>query len=167
MNFKIFVAVCYFLFAGQAFAQNEKISITIQGATLKEALKTIQEKTGYRFFYSDDLVDLDKRIDLVVNDLTINEVIGALESKTSLSFRQMEDNLIIVVPSSEKQFQGNVRGKITTATEKAGVPGVNVVIKGTTTGVISDINGNYQIDVPDKIPCCNFRLSALQHRKCQ
>lgn len=156
MNFKIFMAVCCFLYAGQAFAQNEKFSITIQGATLKEALKTIQEKTGYRFFYSDDLVDLDKRIDLVVNDLTINEVIGALESKTSLSFRQMEDNLIIVVPSSEKQFQGNVRGKITTATEKAGVPGVNVVIKGTTTGVISDINGNYQIDVPDNNSVLQF-----------
>lgn len=103
MNIKIFVAVCCFLFAGQVFAQNEKISITIEGTTLKDALKTIQEQTGYRFFYSDDLVDLDKRIDLVANNLTISEVIAELESKTSLSYRQMEDNLIIVVPASEKQ----------------------------------------------------------------
>jgi TonB-linked SusC/RagA family outer membrane protein len=149
MKLKLLLFIGCFLITGQIFAQNEKISLDIRNSTLKEAFKTIQEKSGYRFFYSDDLVDLDKQINLEASDFTIDEVIGALESKTSLSFRKMEDNLIVVVPASEKQQPGRVTGKITSAAEPNGLPGVNVVIKGTTKGVITDINGKYQIDVSD------------------
>src|SRR5205814_1240809 len=40
-----------------------------------------------------------------------------------------------------------VTGKVTTATEPAGLPGVNVVVKGTTSGTITDVNGNYAMDI--------------------
>jgi TonB-linked SusC/RagA family outer membrane protein len=138
------------MFAGQIFAQNEKISLNIQNSTLKEAFKTIQEKSGYRFFYSDDLVDLNKQVTFEANNLTIDEIINVLEGKTALSFRKMEDNLIVVVPANEKQQSGKITGKVTSVAEPGGLPGVNVIIKGTTNGVITDFNGNYQIDVPNE-----------------
>ena len=41
-----------------------------------------------------------------------------------------------------------VKGNVTDAADGAGLPGVNVLLKGTTTGVVTDIDGNYSIDVP-------------------
>jgi TonB family protein len=42
-----------------------------------------------------------------------------------------------------------VTGRVTSAEDGSGLPGVNVVIKGTSTGTVTDINGNYQIEIPD------------------
>jgi TonB-linked SusC/RagA family outer membrane protein len=162
MKVKLLLVVCCFLFTGQIFAQNEKYSFDIQNSTLKEAFKTIQEKSGYRFFYSDDLVDLNKQITLEANNLTIDEVIVSLEGLTTLTFRKMEDNLIVVVPVSEKQQSGKITGKVTSVAEPDGLPGVNVIIKGTTTGVITDINGNYQIDLPDRNGVLQFSFMGFE-----
>ena len=45
--------------------------------------------------------------------------------------------------------QRTVSGKITSAEDGSGVPGVNVVLKGTTTGTTSDLDGNYRLSVPE------------------
>ncbi|HRX13193.1 MAG TPA: TonB-dependent receptor plug domain-containing protein, partial [Draconibacterium sp.] len=162
MKVKLLLFICWILFAEQIFAQNGKISLNIQNLTLKEAFKTIQEKSGYRFFYSDDLVDLNKLITIQTEESTIDGVIEKLEEKTTLSFRKMEDNLIVVVPAGEKQQTGKITGKVTSATEPQGLPGVNVVIKGTTTGVITDINGDYQINAPNENAVLQFSFIGFE-----
>src|SRR5690349_9525307 len=42
-----------------------------------------------------------------------------------------------------------ITGKVTSEDEKGGMPGVNVIVKGTTTGTVTDVDGNYSIDAPD------------------
>lgn len=162
MRVKLLMIICCFLFAGQIFAQNEKINLVIQNSTLKEAFKTIQEQSGYRFFYSDNLLDLNKQINLVASELTIDEVILMLENKTALSFRKMEDNLIVVVPAPEKPQPWSITGKVSSVSDPEGLPGVNVIVKGTTNGVITDINGKYQIAVPDENAVLQFSFIGFE-----
>ena len=57
----LFVLGCLF-FTSQLFAQDVTLSLKIKNKPLVEVFKTIQEESGYRFFYSDDLVDLNKSI---------------------------------------------------------------------------------------------------------
>ncbi len=162
MKVKLLLVICCLMFTGQIFAQSGKINFNIQNLTLKDAFKTIQEKSAYRFFYSDDLVDLNKQITIQAEELTIDEVIVLLEEKTTLSFRKMEDNLIVVVPASEKQQTWKITGKVTSLAEPQGLPGVNVVIKGTTAGVITDINGNYQINKPNENAILQFSFIGFE-----
>ncbi|SHE94004.1 TonB-linked outer membrane protein, SusC/RagA family [Mariniphaga anaerophila] len=150
MKVKLLLLVCCFFTAGPVIAQQGKFNINIQNSTLKETFKVIQNESGYRFFYSDDLVDLDKKMNLEGSNFTIDEIIGALESKTNLSFRKMEDKLIVVVPANEEQHPGIVSGRVTSADEQEGLPGVNVIIKGTSKGVITDASGNYSIEIPNE-----------------
>ncbi len=117
---------------------------------VKALFKVIQEKTGYRFFYSDDLIDLDKRITLETRGKTIDEIIRQLKEKTSLDFRILENQLIVVMPDGMAQQSLIVRGKVTSADEPNGMPGVNVFVKGTTRGTITDTNGEYILEVPNK-----------------
>ena len=129
---------------------------------MQEVFKTIQEESGYRFFYSDDLVDLNKQINLTANEKSIESIISDLESQTVLSFRLMEDKLIVVVPEGQEQQSGTVTGKVTCDAEPLGLPGVNVVIKGTTTGVITDFDGNFKIEVPDKYVVLQFSFIGFE-----
>ncbi len=163
MKLKLLILV--FLFVSVKVFSQEKISLNIENSPLREVFKTIQQESGYRFFYSDNLVDLDKLISIQANNLAIDEVIKQLEGKTALSFRIMEDKLIVVVPATEKNQPGKITGKVTSVAEPQGLPGVNVVIKGTTTGVITDINGNYQINVPDKNVTLQFSFIGFQTKE--
>ncbi len=151
----------FLFFTGVAFAQ-ESISLNIKKSPLQEVFNTIQKKSGYRFFYNEDLVDINKKINLSVKNTTIEKIVGELEGQTNLTFRLMEDKLIVVVPSDEVQQSGVVTGKVTSKTETMGLPGVNVVIKGTTTGVITDIDGNYRIEVPDKYVILQFSFIGFE-----
>ena len=65
------------------------------------------------------------------------------------------------------QNQGSlvVTGKVTSKAEPEGLPGVNVIIKGTTTGVITDINGNYSINVPSDDVVLQFSFIGFQNQE--
>ena len=57
-----------------------------------------------------------------------------------------------------------VRGKVTSPSEPEGIPGVNVVVKGTTQGVITGVDGSYEIQVPDKYTVLQFSFIGLETR---
>jgi TonB-linked SusC/RagA family outer membrane protein len=58
--------------------------------------------------------------------------------------------------------QSVVRGKVISKAESEGLPGVNVIIKGSTTGVITDFNGNYQLNVPSPDAVLQFSFIGFQ-----
>ena len=70
----LFLTVCILLTA-QAFTQ-ENISLRVRDMALVEVFETIEEESGYRFFYSNDLVDLDKSISFDLNDVGIRQVLA-------------------------------------------------------------------------------------------
>lgn len=156
----IILAVCGVL-SLNLFAQ-ERISLNIENMALVNVFKVIQEESGYRFFYSDDLVDLNKSISLEVKDVGIQLVVNELQAQTDLSFRLMEDKLIVVVPANLPQQNVVITGKVSSEKEPGGLPGVTVVIKGTTRGVITNLNGNYEIEVPDKYAVLSFSFMGFQ-----
>ncbi len=97
--------------------------------------------------------------------LTIFQAVAgnSYSQNTRLSFKMNDakvkevfDRQIIIQPtevvteSSLAQQQVKVTGKITDSSNNEGIPGVNVVVKGTTTGTVTDVNGNYSIDVSDR-----------------
>lgn len=162
MKLKLLLMVGCIILTSHLFAQDVTLSLNIKNRPLVEVFKTIQEESGYRFFYSDDLVDLNKSISIEVENFGIQEVVDELESQTNLTFRLKEDKLIVVVPAGEVPQSAIVTGNITSEAEPQGLPGVNVVIKGTTTGVITDFNGNFSIEVPDKYVILQFSFIGFE-----
>ena len=165
MNFKILFIVGCLLLTTQLFAQEGNISLNIKNTPLVDVFTKIQEESGYRFFYSDDLVDLKKSVSIEVENADIESVVGALEAQTSLTFRQMEDKLIVVVPSGEEQQSAVITGKVTSESEPQGLPGVSVVVKGTTVGVVTDFDGNFRLEVPDKYAILIFSFIGFQEQE--
>ena len=125
-----------------------KISMNAEGMTIRDALKQIEKQTSFRFFYSDDLVYLDQTIDLNVTNSSIDEILTKMFNTSDLGYRVFENNMVVV--SVKEQLQQGIRisGKVTDADNNP-LPGVNVVIRGTVQGAVTDINGAYSLQVPD------------------
>jgi TonB-linked SusC/RagA family outer membrane protein len=162
MKLKLLFMVGCIMLTSQLFAKDVTLSLNIKNTPLMEVFKKIQEESGYRFFYNDDLVDLKKSISVEVENVEIQEVVDILASQTSLSFRLMEDKLIVVVPANQEEQLGIVKGKVTSADDDLGLPGVNVIIKGTTKGVVTDFDGNFVLEVPDKYVVLQFSFIGFE-----
>lgn len=124
-----------------------QISLKEKGKSVKEILGILEKETNYRFFYNDDLKSIDNLVDIQVEDANIDKVLDELFKSTEFDYKLMDNNLIVIMLKEEVPQQ-IITGKVTDASTGEGLIGVSIVLKGTTIGVNSDINGNYSISAP-------------------
>lgn len=138
----LFVAISFFqLSAVESYAQNAKINLSLSDVTLEEAIKTIEANTQFVFFFSNSAVDMTKHVDLNVKNGNIKEVLNQILS--SYKYR-IEDNKIVLL--GEVQQDGKIWGIVSDAF--GSIAGANVVVKGTTNGTITDMDGRFSLDAP-------------------
>ncbi|MGQ7868855.1 SusC/RagA family TonB-linked outer membrane protein [Sunxiuqinia sp. sy24] len=131
-------------------AQPKELSVNLTNKTIKDVFNAIQEQSDYRFFYSDDVIDLNALYSISFSNKSIQEALDILQSKTRLSFKIVEEKLIVVSNVQMDSSSFRVQGRIVSATNKESLPGVNIVIQGTTIGQVCNMDGNYSIEVPSK-----------------
>lgn len=143
------------MFAGKSGTQNHSeldntiVTIKEQNSTLKKVFRAIEAETNFNFFYDKNVVDVDKKVSIVKYKASLRNILLELSEKVDLKFKQI-DNVINVnlrdktdVPQEIK-----VKGKVTSAVDGLGMPGVTVMIKGTSSGTTTDFDGLYEINVP-------------------
>ncbi len=139
------------VWANKSFSQI--ISINMEKATLKEVLSKIEDKSGCNFLYSEKFVDVTKTVTINMENKKIEDVLTSLFSGTGIQFER-KDRLIILTTNTTgsnfiSQQQKSISGKVTDSSG-ASLPGVSVVVKGTSTGTITDGDGKYSLaSVPD------------------
>ena len=147
MSFILFL----FVFQG-VYAQQTRINLHVKQVPLKQVLKSIESKSEYTFFYNDAEIDMNRKVTVQAN----NERIDVILSKILPDCKcVVENRKIILVPGAEKQNTPNDNTAKTkeitgTVTDTRGetLIGVNVTVLGTTTGVITNIDGKYSLKVP-------------------
>jgi TonB-dependent starch-binding outer membrane protein SusC len=129
------------------YSQNNSFTLSFNDVTVKDVIKTIESHSDYRFFYNDELSDMSRKVNVNFADYEINEVLGVLFSNSGISYRILDNNLIVLAPESSLQ-QVKMTGSIKDANTGEPLPGVNIMIEGTNTGVVSDIAGKFSIVLP-------------------
>jgi hypothetical protein len=133
--------------ASSSYSQATKLSLNINNTSIKEVLLEIENKSDFYFLYNNDLIDVEKKVDVEVKEKKITAILDILFEGQEVNFSIMDRQIVISPkdinnpnPSAQPQITGEV-------TDEFGepMPGVTVLIKGTTTGAITDINGNYSI----------------------
>jgi TonB-linked SusC/RagA family outer membrane protein len=122
------------------------VNLDVHDKSIREVLKSIEQQTQVRFFFSDDLFVMNDLIDIKADNENIIGVLENIFSESPLTFKAYANDLIVIAPKELIQ-DNKVSG---TVTDKSGtpLPGVNVVVTGSTQGTITDINGKYSIEVP-------------------
>jgi TonB-linked SusC/RagA family outer membrane protein len=137
------------------YSQNKKLTIDARGSSIKEVLQRIEEQSEYRFIYENEKINLDEKVNIRVKDEVVENILKMLFEKDGVNYSITENNLILINPSSlqmkslGKENNGTLQQKSVTGRviDNTGntLPGVSVVIKGTTNGTITDIDGNYTL----------------------
>ncbi|MFO7657738.1 MAG: TonB-dependent receptor [Bacteroidales bacterium] len=128
---------------GSVFSQTVMVDLTLNNVPLSQAIEKIESKTNYKFLYRADLIDIDKLVNISIKQPTLNELLTSLFKDTKISYNLLSDSLIVLTPLQQLR----VTGTITDAATGDPLPGVNVIIKGSNVGVISDMDGKYSIEV--------------------
>lgn len=142
-----FVVLSVLQVSANVYSQST-VNLNAQDISIRDLLKTIEQSSSYRFFYSDDLVLMNKTVDVNASNEKVVDVLNNLFARSELTYRIFENNLIVIVPKSEMLQDMTVTGVVSDSNGEP-LPGVNVVVEGTTLGVITDASGRYSIKVPN------------------
>ncbi|HEX3934417.1 MAG TPA: carboxypeptidase-like regulatory domain-containing protein, partial [Puia sp.] len=123
------------------------ITLNAQQMEIAKVLKKIESKGDIRFLYNYDLPALKKKVDVKLQNSDLNHALASLFSNTDLTFRILQNNLVVVISNSGKMQDIRITGKVTGANGEA-LAGVSVIIKGGTRGTNTDNSGTYTLTVP-------------------
>jgi TonB-linked SusC/RagA family outer membrane protein len=127
---------------GNVYSQN--LSIELRDVTIREALHVIERESGYSFFYNDSFSDLRKKISISAKNEPLNSIITRLLNNTTLAHKFMDGKLIVIVLKDDPI---RVHGKVLSSDAKESLPGVNITVKGSTRGTITNAVGEYSLEV--------------------
>lgn len=137
----------YGVYATGSYAQETKLTLLLNNSTIKEALSEVEDQSEFRFFYNEN-IDIDKKVSVDLKNKTIYNVLDNIFEGTSIHY-QVKGRQIALYNKNEEEDsipaqQTSVNGTVTNA-EGEPLPGVSIVIKGTLSGTVTDINGKYSI----------------------
>jgi len=133
-------------------AREPSISLSVQDRSLDKILKEIERQSGYSFLYSTDRFRTTRQSISVTNQ-PLNRVLTDLLSPLQIQFelvgrqiilREADPNVLSVAVADRA-----VSGRVTATDSPDGLPGVNVSVKGTSRGTVTDGNGQYTLTIPD------------------
>lgn len=136
--------------ASSIYSQTTRINLKLKNATLVDVFREIERTSDFGFFFKSDELDLSKRVSIDLKDATIDETLKKILID-NYSYRILDKNIIVTRTSlvTSEQQQKSVSGKVTDSTGTS-LPGVSVVVKGTTTGTITDVGGAYSLsNIPE------------------
>ena len=150
MKDKLFIFLTFVILSSPAAAQTGKIDLDIKDVPIKELLSIVEAQSPYSVSYRDVQLPDSPTISISGKDISIKELLTTELSRFNLVYTLVGDK-IVVTPAPPRQVRADsgrfkVSGKITDTREDA-VIGASVMIKGTSNGVITDIEGRYSIEV--------------------
>ncbi|WP_372934752.1 SusC/RagA family TonB-linked outer membrane protein, partial [Mariniphaga sediminis] len=131
-----------------AYAQPAKLKVEFKEATIKEVIDEIEKQTDLTFFFSGDVLNTGQTITLKARDTSVDEILDLVSEQTGLSITIVRDQILVKknLPAKDVLFQQQktVSGKVTDSGGQP-LPGVTVVVKGTTQGTVTNVDGEYAL----------------------
>jgi len=133
-------------FATVTYSQQTKLTLKMQSAKVIDVLSKIEDESEFFFLFNQKLVDVERQVNVDVKNESVDKILSRLFEKTNVSYVVKDRQIILTTANNESGAlqQKSVSGKVNDSSGSP-LPGVSVVIKGTTTGTITDANGNYSL----------------------
>ncbi|HOI47920.1 MAG TPA: carboxypeptidase-like regulatory domain-containing protein, partial [Prolixibacteraceae bacterium] len=132
------------------YSQTTKLTLEMRNQRVVDVLETIEQQSEFRFAYSSEYINLNRRVSLTVNEKSIEETLQLLFKDAGITY-VINDRHIMLYPqkmeseSASGQQQKSVSGRVTD-NSGAPLPGVTVVVKGTSVGTTTGANGNFLLN---------------------
>ncbi len=137
-----------------SYAQATKLNLALSNTSVKQVLSKIEDMSEFYFLYNSKIVDVERKISVNFKNKKINEALDLLFKDTPVSYNIVDRQIVLSGEGSAdirsiSAQQKTLTGKVT---DKEGLPlpGVTVLVKGTTQGTVTNVDGNYTItNIPE------------------
>ncbi|MDR1402168.1 MAG: carboxypeptidase-like regulatory domain-containing protein, partial [Tannerellaceae bacterium] len=147
LQFVLLFMCCAGLYATNAHSQEMKVTIVATNSTVKEILQEIEEKTDYLFLYNKEEVDINRKTSVHATGKMVSDILSQVFTNTDIACIMEGSNIVLVKKNILWQTDSRqITGRVL---DERGEPviGANVVEKGTANGTITDIDGNFSLNI--------------------
>jgi TonB-linked SusC/RagA family outer membrane protein len=148
--------------SASTYSQTKKITLDLENVSVLEVFNQIESQSEFVFIYKNEAIDLNQKVNLKVENSTVDKILKSVLQQSGAVF-QIVDKQIIITPdhaipstnSNIKTIEENlpqpqkidVSGKVKD-TKNLPLPGVSIIVKGTTIGTITDSEGQFKLSIP-------------------
>ena len=142
-----------------SYSQQTKFNFDLEKVTIKKVFEQIEKNSEFVIFYNEAYLDLDQTIDVKVEEGNVEAILNKVFEESGNKFNVYDRQIVILPPGKkrelslpEKQNQPQEKEITGRVVDEDGMPlpGASLVIKGTTNGTSTNIDGNFVLKVPSK-----------------
>lgn len=130
--------------AGSTYSQTAKLNLEMKNVTVRAVLAKIEEETNFYFLYNEELINVNRRVSISAKSESLLNVLSRLFNDAEVKATVNDRHIVLTPVTSVSRQQKSVTGNVTD-TSGSPLPGVTVVLKGTSRGTITDQNGSYSL----------------------
>lgn len=159
----IMLFACFMHASATVYSQNSNFNLNLKNETVEDVIRLIEEKSEFSFFYRRNHLDLDRKVDLKISNGSIKDVLNGLFKDQNVAY-ELKQNKLILLRQSKNALQSEIRKISGTVRDTKGelLPGVSVIVKGTTIGITTDVDGKYAFDVPSTAQTLRFSFMGMK-----
>ena len=131
----------------EVYSQTAVLNIAVKDEPMEKVLDAIEKQSEFRFLYNKSQVDVERKVTIVASNKKVDEILAEVTKGTDISYTINNRQIVLSkksAPTAAQQIR-QITGKIV---DDRGEPviGANVAVKGTGTGAISDMDGNFVVN---------------------
>lgn len=158
--------------AGNIYSQQTKFNLELNNTTMRVVFQQIEDNSEFVLLYNEKVVDVDRKVNVNAKNVTVETVLEQTLNGTNNAYKIYDRQIVIlenehakiplIINSKTVQPQSKtVKGTVTDVNGER-IPGVSIVVKGTTIGVTTDGNGDYSLDIPSKSEFLVFSFVGMK-----
>ena len=154
---------CMLTVSANSYAQKTKLDINMSNTSIRDLFGFIEENTEFVFLYRNEDFDVNKKVVVTLKDATINQILDEVLRGENVSYDVYERQIVIrkagdvINVQQKKDISGTVRDG-----SGAPIPGVSIVIKGTSMGALTDMDGKFKLLIPGDAKTLVFSFVGMK-----
>ncbi|MDD4189885.1 MAG: TonB-dependent receptor [Mangrovibacterium sp.] len=149
LTFLLILVSMFSVFANKTYSQSKMLNLHMEKATVRDVLSEIEDQSQFNFMYSSEIIDVNRLVSINIQDAKIDEVLKSLFAGTDVSYTIRDRLVVLNLPeyrdaSRVQQQTLKISGRVADSSGSP-LPGVSVVVKGSTTGTVTDFDGKYTL----------------------
>lgn len=142
-------------------ASNQTVNLSVSNAKVESVIDQIEKQTKYLFVYNKSLVNVDRIVSLNLKNATIEQALSTLFKNSDVTYT-VKGQQVLLAQKAAATTNTTVSGKITDKTSVP-LPGVSILVQGTTNGTTTDIDGNYSLSNIPAGSTLEYRFIGMQN----
>ncbi len=158
--------------AADSYSQATKFNISLNNVTVREVFKQIEEKSEFILLYNEKSLDVNREVNVNVKDQSVESVLDQVFEGVVNTYK-IYDRQIVILENQNSELPLIIGGKAEQPDQKEisgtvkdsnglPLPGVTVMVKGTTVGIITNSDGEFQLTVPNEAQILVFSFVGMK-----